>query len=319
MKKLWDVGLYYGTHYLRNRKIESIGSRTYYDNLKAYAGKPVLSACDANLFIGERLREGAPVCIGRFGASELFCASMFEFNIKGKKAKSLEQLSDWSGFFPKDVPLGEKFNDVIKAGIKEVDLLGIWNLRYDDYYIIKYANSQICLTYLYSLEPWTCPENAWTSALAGKKVLVIHPFEESIKMQYKKRSLIFPGTNILPDFELKTLKAVQTLAGQKDKRFNSWFDALDWMFAEAMKTDFDTALIGCGAYGLPLAAKLKAAGKQAVHLGGATQILFGIKGKRWDEEADKQYVRNFYNDSWVYPLSLEKPENADIVENGCYW
>ena len=50
-----------------------------------------------------------------------------------------------------------------------------------------------------------------------------------------------------------------------------------------MKIDFDVAIIGCGAYGFPLAAKLKQAGKQAIHLAGATQLLFGIKGKRWEE------------------------------------
>ena len=53
------------------------------------------------------------------------------------------------------------------------------------------------------------------------------------------------------------------------------------MYTEAVKIDFDTAIIGCGAYGFPLAAKLKAAGKQAFHMGGATQLLFGIKGSRW--------------------------------------
>lgn len=319
MKKIWDVGLYYGTNSLQNRKIKNVGKKAYYENLKFYAGKPVLSNNDANVFIGETIRTGAPACIGRFGASELFCSSMFEFDIKGKKAKAVEQLADWSGFFPKDISLGERFNEILKASIREIDLLGIWNLRYDDYYIRKYSSKQIRLTYLYSLEPWSCPEKAWTSALAGRKVLVIHPFEESIKMQYKKHGKIFPGTDILPEFELKTLKAVQTVAGEIDKRFDSWFDALDWMFGEAMKIDFDIAIIGCGAYGLPLAAKLKKAGKQAVHLGGAAQILFGIKGKRWDEDKDKQYVRDFYNDSWIYPSSCERPENADIVENGCYW
>ena len=37
--------------------------------------------------------------------------------------------------------------------------------------------------------------------------------------------------------------------------------------------DFEVALIGCGAYGLPLAAHVKRLGKKAVHLGGATQNL----------------------------------------------
>jgi len=54
---------------------------------------------------------------------------------------------------------------------------------------------------------------------------------------------------------LLTLKAVQTIANTKDDRFDTWFDALDYMYNEALKLDFDVALIGCGAYGYPLAAK----------------------------------------------------------------
>ena len=55
--------------------------------------------------------------------------------------------------------------------------------------------------------------------------------------------------------------------------------ALNYMFDEAMKKNFDVAIIGCGAYGFPLAAKLKQAGKIVIHLGGATQLLFGIIGR----------------------------------------
>ena len=88
---------------------------------------------------------------------------------------------------------------------------------------------------------------------------------------------------------------------------------------EAMKIDFDVAIIGCGAYGFPLAAKLKLAGKQAIHLAGATQLLFGIKGKRWEENGAFAYVQKFFNDAWVYPSDEDKPKEAAKVENGCYW
>ena len=91
------------------------------------------------------------------------------------------------------------------------------------------------------------------------------------------------------------------------------------MYQEAMKTDFDIAIIGCGAYGLPLAAKIKKAGKQAIHLAGATQLMFGIKGKRWEENEAFAYVRKWFNESWVYPAEEDIIQNANRVENGCYW
>lgn len=118
---------------------------------------------------------------------------------------------------------------------------------------------------------------------------------------------------------MKVLKAVQTLAGTKDPRFNTWFDALEWMYREAMNIDFDIAIIGCGAYGLPLAAKLKASGKQAIHLAGATQLLFGIRGNRWDHGEAFAYVRRWYNSAWVYPGENDKIANGKIVESACYW
>ena len=63
---------------------------------------------------------------------------------------------------------------------------------------------------------------------------------------------------------------------------------------------------------MPLAARLKKAGKKSIHLGGAVQIL-GIKGKRWDEIED---FRKMYNKNWVYPSNEKGYKN---VENGCYW
>lgn len=112
------------------------------------------------------------------------------------------------------------------------------------------------------------------------------------------------------------MKAIQTIAGERDKRFKDWFDALEFMHEETRKIDFDIAIIGCGAYGFPLAAKKKQDGKKAVHLGGATQIMFGIKGKRWDSNLN---VCKWYNDDWVYPLDIETPAKRLAVEKGTYW
>ena len=50
------------------------------------------------------------------------------------------------------------------------------------------------------------------------------------------------------------------------------------MKSQMDQTDYDIALIGCGAYGFPLAAHAKRMGKQAIHMGGSLQLLFGIRG-----------------------------------------
>ena len=172
-------------------------------------------------------------------------------------------------------------------------------------------------------------ERPWTRILKGKKVLVVHPFADTIRSQYQKRELLFDNPDVLPEFELKTLKAVQTIAGTKSE-FASWFDALKFMETEIDKIEFDIAIIGCGAYGLPLAAHVKKIGKQAVHMGGGTQLLFGILGKRWTEQYSGYLhyrpgidisldYHPLFNEYWVFPGQNEKPEFAEKVEGGCYW
>ena len=91
-----------------------------------------------------------------------------------------------------------------------------------------------------------------------------------------------------------------------------------------LKIDFDIALLGCGAYGYPLAAEIKRGCRQAVHMGGAIQLMFGIMGKRWDgtrpgsDGKMRADVAKYYNDDWIYPIE-EKPADADKVEYGPYW
>lgn len=190
----------------------------------------------------------------------------------------------------------------------------------EDYVLSKYAKN--CeITKLRFLEPWTtsCGE-PWTKALNGKRVLVIHPFAESMKRQYERRTELFRNgfneDDILPPMEIKFIKAVQSIGGQGTAGFSNWFDAYNNMLAEIRQSDFEVAVLGCGAYGFPLAAEIKRMGKKAIHLGGATQLWFGIKGKRWN---DDPLVNRLYNELWISPSDAEKPENADGVEGGCYW
>jgi hypothetical protein len=51
-------------------------------------------------------------------------------------------------------------------------------------------------------------------------------------------------------------------------------------------------------------------------LGGATQVLFGIKGKRWETH---DVISKFWTDAWVWPSLEETPGGAGDIEGGCYW
>lgn len=290
-----------------------------------YAHKWVMSSKKTNDYIYDKIIEGKPFMACRFGNTEMqTIVGDLAIRHKGHSPEDDAYLDRWftrlgkdSGFFPVDYKYLQTFTDLMLDSCKHVDLLAMWHLNMEDFIIEEYV-SQADLTFLFRFEPWLYRGRPWTAALKGKKVLVIHPFENSIKAQYPKRKEIWKKHPILPKFELKTLKAVQTLCGERDERFETWFDALEYMFDEAMKMDFDVAILGCGAYGFPLAAKLKAAGKQAIHLGGATQLMFGIKGSRWENNYPSK-IATFFNDAWIYPDASETPKNANTVERGCYW
>lgn len=89
------------------------------------------------------------------------------------------------------------------------------------------------------------------------------------------------------------------------------------MKEEISNLNFDIALIGCGAYGLPLGSFIKTKmNKIAIHMGGALQILFGIKGYRWDNHEE---ISKMYNSFWIRPKDNEKPSMYQNIEGGCYW
>ncbi len=287
--------------------------------IKNYAGKKVLSGDELQKELIQKIKSDAPFMIARFGTVELNFIKAFDFRMQKIYENNLNLLENNAGFFPHNIELGFKFVSLMKEAMLECDLLLTQCIRLEDYYIKHYMPNLSYLSHIRNIEPQSYPEQPWTSALEDKKILIIHPFTETIIKQYQKRELLYPNTNILPKFELYTLKSIQTIAKTKDNRFKNWFEALDYMYNQALHINFDIAIIGCGAYGFPLAAMLRKAGKSTIHIGGVTQSLFGIKCKRFDEAPDYENIRSFYNDNWVYPNNNETPRNAKNVENGCYW
>lgn len=224
------------------------------------------------------------------------------------------------GVFPESFSVLERFSEIYLRDAREIDLLGSMN------YTEKYMplSDDIKKVHIESLYPFFV-DKPWTRALKGKKVLVIHPFDETIKKQFCKRNYLFENTDVWPEYELITYHAIQSNAGA-EVPYNTWFDALEKMLRDIEKLDFDMAIIGCGAYGLPIAAHIKRMGRKAIHLGGGSQLLFGIKGKRWEEDYFYSYLPKDYtnykvlfNDYWCRPNENETPSQAIKVEGACYW
>ena len=59
---------------------------------------------------------------------------------------------------------------------------------------------------------------------------------------------------------------------------------------------------------------LESAKEQAIHLGGGTQLLFGIKGGRWNNDDNIKY-----NEHWISPMKEDYINDYKKHEDGSYW
>lgn len=289
--------------------------------------KPLLTNSETQKAIIEGIEGDGGFFASRFGENELgtICEVLkgqYRLNVRERRRRYYA-LCNNAGFFPNNSKSIEKYSELMIESMSKIDLHGAWPLYMEDYFRDLYFPNARC-SYFGDFEPYGVEkgEKPWSSALKGKKVLVIHPFAELIEEQYANRrtelfSKCFENPDdILPLFKLETLKAVQTIAGNRDERFTTWFEALDWMSEECEKREFDVAIVGCGAYGFPLSAKIKQSGKKVIQLCGATQILFGIMGQRWNYIPG---ISNIKNEFWVIPGDREAVRNCNKIEGGCYW
>ncbi len=302
--------------------------------LYSNSGSTHYSLLRSNEIIKDAILAYKPFAISRLGMVESTCLlNYIEINkinsdtyLKKSHHKFQNYKTEWNenvkqnlcinaGFFPNSDLMISRFSDFFINQLSQIDAFGIWKfIPGEDYLINNYGTNPFRLDPI-ALEPYLF-KDPWSCALLGKKVLVVHPFVDTIINQYhNKREKIFSNSLVLPEFEIKGVKAVQSIAGNRTD-FKSWFEALDFMLNQISQHDFDVAIIGAGAYGLPISSYVKSLGKVAVHIGGATQILFGIKGKRWDNHPE---ISKMYNSYWVRPNSNEVVNGSEKVEGGCYW
>jgi hypothetical protein len=290
-----------------------------------YDGREIIPMANGNSFLHERVASGEPLAAGKIGDTELEVLVKYEhcnrdperFFRSISEGHELELLYLNCGVFPKR-------HDVLVAwvarylqALSAVDLLGVWHNAGEEEIVAKYASKAI-LTDIRSLEPYyhTTP---WSRALAGKRVTVVTPFAESIASQharYRGKDLFPDAPSVLPDFELTVVRAPFS-AGVQPPVHADWHTALDDLERSIADTSFDVCLIGAGAWSLPLCSFVRERlNRPAIHLGGALQILFGVRGKRWERHPA---FRRLFNENWIRPLASERPKSQWKNDGGAYW
>lgn len=278
---------------------------------------------DSVVIINDLLKSDKPVLIGKIGSTELQMMYAYHY----AKQKNLDTKAIWGdrlerdidvvcGLFPRTEDTRLDFcNRYIKC-LPNTDAFAAWSDMIEfEKKLIKSYNYNCQLIDLCSIEPFYSGL-PWSKNLKNKNVLVISCFEETIKHQYKNKDKLWANPDILPTFNLLTIKHPPSKSISSTNPYNSWTDMVDDICSKMDKIDYDVALIGAGAASIPYANHAKSRGKQAVHLGGGLQVMFGIKGARWD---NMNKVNAFFNGHWIRPLPNEIPERHKEAENGCYW
>ena len=145
---------------------------------------------------------------------------------------------------------------------------------------------------------------------SNKKLGIVSFFADEMKEQYKKLSTLFPSKYDFSGIDIEFIKTENT-CGSETKSYSK---TLKKIKNKINNSNCDIYILSCGLYGLPLCDFIKTKNKSSLYIGGLLQMLFGLKGKRWDNRSD---MNKFYNKNWKEPES--KPNNWNKIENGCYW
>jgi hypothetical protein len=309
------------------RSLRDHYKRLYQINTADYKSKALINISGQQVsdIISTAIRDGKPFVVSRFGSEEIkwyvhylrlsscYLARVWYYTTcKTETWKKEGRIIDNLTLQPKSLAMTEAYVRAMNSAIPEIDLLGSWlSLEQSPEIQKKLRCKQFA--FLVDIEPYYHPE-PWSAALEGKKVLVVHPMVKSIDSQYEKRKLLFANQMVLPEFELITLQAKYF----DDPVYNTWQKIMNFYTDEVEGLEFDVAILGCGSWGMPLAAHIKRMGKPALHLGGATQVLFGIIGNRWETQYPG-FTDRFVNKHWVRPLDEETPAWAKNYDKNSYW
>jgi len=268
-----------------------------------------------------------PCAIGKIGTSELLMLEYTERWIRlswphsASWRRPANRLFHSGGLFPVQKRIFNKFVFEYSKTVQSLDLVAQWQASrtYEAAFEQAILN-RLCphaVRVNFRLLQFFTPRAPWLDDLAKLRWLVIHPFEETIRTQLPHLAeLGVYSESARGDLARRArdtaILACPQLPYMVPPRHRDWFEALEDLKSRMEKMEFDIALVGAGAWSLPLVAHAKAMGKKGMHLGGSLQLMFGIKGGRFDN-------KRIYNSRWTRPLPADVPANHQLMENGAYW
>jgi hypothetical protein len=280
-----------------------------------------------NAAISRCLLSSAPCAIGKIGTTELLGLEFFERTIRlswpqaASWHRPARRLYDCSGLFPVRKDIFYRWNDEYRAALKALDVVAQWQPgEIFESVLEKKLIDQNCPHAFragFNLLRFIHPTAPWVNDLAKLRWLVIHPFRQAILAQLPHLAelgvfLDQVRPNLIQRAKDTRIISCPQFSYMVPPRHRDWFESLEDLKAQMERETFDIALVGAGAWSLPLVAHAKKLGRKGIHLGGALQLVFGIKGGRFDPA-------DIYNQAWIRPLPEEIPKDFKKMEQGAYW
>lgn len=293
------------------------------------------TATRADIALGLRraLNSGTGFAAGKLGVSEqalLAYPFLLERCTNARQSAALtvqtrQHCQTQMGVFPVDQEYLIDLAHFHAEATRQLDVLGLVNARLESD-LIRELRLPAARLSLLELEPdRSIPDNSrncYLPELAGQRVLLISSIAELLRSQADRdtfeRVWAKTGKPWFAPASVTALEFPYTYDQDTQRRFGTSRNLLDWILERIDPDRFDVALIAGSHLGIPMAAAIRSMNRSAVALGGSLQVLFGVNGKRWREDADWQ--RDYITDAWVdVPQSYVPHVTTELVDDGAYW
>ena len=280
-----------------------------------------LNAAQVQYLISDAINQKKPFLVVRPGGVESEITSFFikKRLIKNSKGYRMEDLVRGelnAGICPKDDRNFDKFSLAYLSVIADSDLLLFYPWT-AELCLRGFAEHTFNARY-HDFDPLTAFNNGaphWLQTLEGQRVLIVCPFENSIKKQYARLREVQLVRDLWPICDLKVISPPVTFAGNSTA--TPWASELNSFLKKMDNIDYDVALVAAGAYGPSIASHAKRSGRIGIHVGARLQLYFGILGRRWEGSALLAPHKPLAG--WCRPCETEIPSKATEIEGGCYW
>lgn len=294
----------------------------------------VISRGDFVEAIGRAVRHGGGYAAGKLGVSErawLHYPLFLEGGPGRIQQRAMEQVlrvkaTRQSGVFPPEPGFYRRFAEFHAGCTRRLDCVGVaQNALAQTRALLEFHDIGGALIDYVEQEPDrstpAADERCYLPHFAGARLLLVSPFAELLcgRATAETFEAVWARTG-KRWFHPASVEAVEFPYGfepETHERYGTCLDLLDEVASNMAAHEYDVALIGAGALGIPLAASARDSGKVAISLGGHLQVLFGVLGERWRN--DREWRERYINDAWVDMPARYRPDPLHVDPGADYW